>query len=239
MKAFIPAAGLGTRLKPITDNIPKALIEINGIPLIEILIKHLMKAGIKEIIINVHHFSKKIISFLASQNNYGITIEVSNESDKLLDTGGGLKKAAWFLSYGQPFLVHNVDILSDIDIVSLYRFHFRGDAIITLAVQKRESSRYLLFDDEKNLCGWKNNKTHETIMARSPKGGINEFAFSGIYIADPKIFYLMPDKNVFSIIDLFLAVARDHKITYFDHSGSLFIDLGKPENLAKAEELFI
>ena len=236
MKAFILAAGLGTRLKPLTDTKPKALIELNGITMLEILINRLKQAGFNEFIINVHHFSQQIIDYLNAKGNFGVKISISNEKKLLLDTGGGLKKASWFFSHGQPFLVHNVDIFTDLDLAKLYSQHFKSDALITLAVQKRETSRYLLFDSGKILCGWENIKTKEKIITREQKGTLEKLAYSGIHIADPKIFYLMPDKSVFSLIELFLKLAPQQQITYFDHSDSVFLDLGKMKTLKSAEK---
>lgn len=238
MKALILAAGLGTRLRPITDNKPKALVEINGIPLIEIVIKRLIEAGFDQLIINVHHFAKQVIDYLESKNHFGIKIKISDESDLLLDTGGGLKKAEWFFNDDKPFLVHNVDIITDLELSNLYNFQLSNRYIATLAVQKRESSRYFLFDEQKNLCGWKNEKTNEIKMAREPEGSLTKFAFSGIHTADTHIFNFMPEENIFSLVDLFLKVASKHQITYFEHTNSQFIDLGKKENLIKAESLF-
>lgn len=238
MKAFILAAGLGTRLRPITDNKPKALVEINGIPLIEIVIKRLIEAGFDQLIINVHHFAEQVIEFLNSKKKFGIEIQISNEKDLLLDTGGGLKKTAWFFNDNKPFLVHNVDIITDLELSKLYDFQLSNKYIATLAVQKRESSRYFLFDEQKNLCGWKNEKTNETKMARAPVGSLIKLAFSGIHAADPRIFDFMPEEKIFSLVDLFLKVASKHQITYFEHTNSQFIDLGKKENLTKAEMYF-
>ena len=237
MKAFVLAAGLGTRLSPITDKKPKALVEVNEIPLIEYVIKRLIEAGSKKIIVNVYHFAEQVIDFLKMKNNFGIEIEISDELDQLLDTGGGLKKAAWFLN-DAPFLVHNVDILTDLELSKLYNSQLTNKCLATLAVQQRESSRYLLFDEQKNLCGWQNEKTNEIKMARKPEGMISKFAFSGVHAADPQILNLMPGDRIFSLIDLFLKVASEHQITYFDHTNSLFIDLGKKENLIKAEKNF-
>ncbi len=236
MKAFLLAAGLGTRLKPLTDNKPKALVEINGVPLIQIVIKRLIASGVDNLIINVHHFADKIIDFLRSQNYFGIDITISDERNNLLDTGGGLKKVSWFFRNTNSFLVHNVDVISGLQLNQLYTYQETNNKIATLAVQQRESSRYLLFDEDKNLCGWKNEKTGEVKMARKPKGNLNQYAFSGIHAANPAIFEFFPDKNVFSLIDLFLKAAEENQITYFDHSGSEFIDLGKKENLDKAAE---
>jgi len=238
MKALILAAGFGTRLQPITDSKPKALVEINGITLLEFTIRRLIKFGFNQIIINVHHFAEQIINFLDEKNNFGIEIEISDERDLLLDTGGGLKKASWFFDDGKPFLIHNVDILSDVDLSQFYNSHLNSDSIATLAVQKRKSSRYFLFDDEKYLCGWENVKTNERKITRQPNGKLAQLAFSGIHMADPSIFKLIPPEKVFSIVDFYLSIASQNRISYFDHSNSLFIDLGKKENLAEAEKIF-
>ncbi|MCX6168877.1 MAG: nucleotidyltransferase family protein [Ignavibacteriales bacterium] len=236
MKALILAAGLGTRLQPLTDKIPKALVEINGITLLEITIKRLITAGFKRIIINVHHFADQIINFIEEKNKFGIEIEISDERELLLDTGGGLKEASWFFGNGKPFLIHNVDILTDIDLSDLYNDHLSSNSIVTLAVQKRKSSRYFLFDEEKYLCGWENVKTNERKMSRESNGELTQLAFSGIHIADPSMFKLMPSEKVFSIVDFYLSIASQNRISYFDHSNSLFIDLGKKENLEEAEK---
>jgi NDP-sugar pyrophosphorylase family protein len=237
MRALILAAGLGTRLQPLTDTKPKALVEINGVALLEFMIQRLIKSGFDQIIINVHHFADQIINFLEEKNNFGIEIEISDERDLLLDTGGGLKKANRFFNDSKPFLIHNVDIFSDIDLTQLYNFHLNSNSIATLAVQKRKSSRYFLFDEEKYLCGWKNERTDELKMTRRPNGKLTQLAFSGIHIADTSIFKLMPAEKVFSIVDFYLAIASQNRISYFDHSNSFFIDLGKKENFAEAEKI--
>lgn len=234
MKAFILAAGLGTRLKPLTDIKPKALIELNGIPLLEIIIKRLIKFGFNEIIINVHHLAEQIIDFI-EKKNFNAEIHISDERDLLLDTGGGLKKASYFFDDGLPFLIHNVDILSDIDLKDFYEYHKKQNSIATIAVQKRNSSRYFLFDNDNNLCGWKNSKTSETKIIRASSDQFNEYAFSGIHIVNPDIFKYFPSTDVFSIIDFYLAVAVEKRITFYDHSKNFFFDLGKKENLQKAE----
>ena len=238
MRAFLLAAGLGTRLKPLTDATPKALIQINGVPLLELIIKRLILFGFNSIIINVHHFGDQVINFLKEKNNFGVEIEISDERNKLLDTGGGLKKVSAFFNDNKPFLVHNVDILSDLNLSELYQYHLISDSIATLAVQNRKSSRYFLFDKEKNLCGWKNEKTLETKITREPAGSLTQLAFSGIQIIDPKIFELMPGKNIFSLVELYLSIASKERITYFDHTGSVFLDLGKKENLILAEKIY-
>ncbi|MGB1243748.1 MAG: sugar phosphate nucleotidyltransferase, partial [Chitinophagales bacterium] len=167
MKAMIFAAGLGTRLRPLTNDKPKALVEVNGKPLLEIVILQLKRYGFRDIVVNVHYFAKQIIRFLEAKNNFGIHIQISDESDLLLETGGGLQKAKHFLcSDDEPFLVHNVDILSDINLKALYQSHLEGSPLATLVVRNRKTSRYLLFDETNRLCGWKNVKTGEVRMMR-------------------------------------------------------------------------
>lgn len=242
MKAMIFSAGLGTRLRPLTNNLPKALIKINGRCLLELAIKKLNYYGFKEIIINVHHWSEKIIDFLRANKNFGLNIAISNESDLLLDTGGGLKKAAWFFNDNQPFLIHNVDIISNINLKNFYQHHLRSSALATLAVSKRQTSRYLLFNKENNLVGWQNLKTGEekiSVKNKKPRGQLVPLAFNGIQTVSPKIFSFMPTEKVFSIIDLYLTLAKKHSIKYFDFTGSLWLDVGKLENLKTAEELIL
>jgi len=236
MRAMILAAGLGTRLQPLTDNLPKALVKIHDKTLLEIAINNLTKNGFDKIIINVHHFAEQVINFI-EQNNFSADITISDERDKLLDTGGGLKKASWFFKDGKPFLLYNVDIISNINLQTLYETNLKSNSIATLTVRKRESNRYLLFNSEKILCGWKNTKTGELISSCSIDL-LNEFAFSGIHIIDPKIFSLMPDADVFSMIDLYLDIMRDNKIVAHIDSDSFWLDVGNTESLKIAEENF-
>ena len=234
MRAFILAAGLGTRLKPLTNSVPKALVKIKDKTLLEIIINKLIKSGFNKIIINVHHFANQVIDFI-NQNNFSAEIVISDESDKLLDTGGGLKKAAWFFDDGKPFLVHNVDILSNIDLKKMYNFHLQNNTLAALAIRKRKSTRYLLFTDDNNLCGWMNEKTGEQIKTEN-ENCCNKFAFSGIHVIDPKIFSLMPEGDVFSIIKLYLSLISKHKLRGYVDNESFLIDCGKTENLKIAEE---
>jgi len=236
MEVFILAAGLGTRLKPITDTVPKALVEINGIPLLEILLKRLSKYSPGNIVINIHHFGNQIIEFLESRDNFGLNITISDERSLLLDTGGGLKKATVLLKE-ENFLIHNVDIISNLNLTSFMDYHTNSRCIATLAVQKRNSSRYFLFDEKTMLCGWENIKTGEKIITRNPQGALNRYAFSGIHAGSRNLFALMPDKDIFSIVEFYLSIAKSHQITYFDHSETRFIDLGKIDNLAEAENI--
>ena len=194
MRAMILAAGLGTRLQPLTDNLPKALVKIRDKTLLEIAINYLVKNGFDKIIINVHHFAEQLINFI-EQNNFGADISISDERDKLLDTGGGLKKASRFFNDGKPFLLYNVDIISNLNLLTLYQANIESNSITTLTVRNRESGRYLLFNSENILRGWKNTKTGELITSCSIDM-LDEFAFSGIHIINPEIFSLMPDGEV-------------------------------------------
>lgn len=231
MKAMIFAAGRGTRLKPITNNIPKALVEINHTALIEILIKKLIKAGISDIVINVHHFANQIIEFLNNKQNFGVNISISDESDLLRDTGGGLKYAQELLLSDEPVLIHNVDVITDIDLYDFINIHKKSGALATLAVRKRNTKRYLLFDNEHTLCGWKNISTGEIIRARSPHKSLIPLAFSGIHIVQPNIFEYICEEGVFSIIKLYLRLAEKHLIKGYVHSDTFWDDIGKMQQL--------
>ena len=235
MKAMILAAGLGTRLKPFTDKHPKALAPVNGKPLLQRNIEYLLSYGIKEIAVNVHHFAAQIIDALQQNNNWGSEIFISDETDEVLETGGGLKKAApFFKDESEPFILMNADILTDLDLHRMAAAQKETDSLATLAVTGRATSRYLLFDEENMLCGWENEKTGE----QKGKAG-NKKAFSGIHIISPRIFPLIQEEGKFSMIDLYLRLCNDHCISAFDHSESKFIDVGKPESIEKAEQLFL
>lgn len=238
MKAMILAAGLGTRLKPLTDSIPKALIKIKDHTLLELQIKKLKSQGFDEIIINVHHLSNQIIDFLKQNNNFGCRITLSDESDKLLDTGGGLKKASPFFSNGKPFLVYNVDIISDINLVKLFNVHTSTGGIATLAIKNRKSSRKFLFNSKNELCGWMNEKTKEKKVVKDENSSLNSFAFSGVQIIDPAIFKYFTDTDVFSLVELYLSGAKKEKITGFIHNDDFWLDLGKKESIDDAESKF-
>lgn len=238
MRAMILAAGLGTRLKPITDDTPKALIKIKDKILLELQIRKIKTFGINEIIINVHHLADKIKEFLRQNNFFDCSIEISDESKKLLDTGGGLKKASYFFSDGKPFLVCNVDILSNIDLNKLMDFHFSSSSIASLAVQDRKSSRKFLFNNEMILSGWMNEKTTEKILVRNEKSDLISKAFSGIQIIDPKIFKYFPDKDIFSLVEMYLNAAKKEEIIGYQHDEDEWLDLGKVENLNVANEMF-
>lgn len=238
MQAMIFAAGLGTRLQPVTHSIPKALIEVAGKPMLRHVIEKLMAAGVINIVINLHHFPELIRNYLSGQNNFGANIQFSDETDQLLDTGGGLKKAAALFEPGLPVVIHNVDVISDIDLNRLYQYHMTIGSLATLFVQKRPSSRYLIFDEDRQLTGWKNTKTSEVIQATIPNGNTKELAFNGIHIVNPEIFQLMTEDGKFSIIPTYLRLASHYKIIGFQDDSVSYIDIGKPENLAEAEKRF-
>lgn len=233
MKAIIFAAGLGTRLRPLTDNKPKALVEINGTPLLEIALLHLRRHGFNQVIVNIHHFGQQILDFLKSNNNFGMNIEISDERNLLLETGGGLKKAAWFLQNG-PFLAFNADIITDMDLKVFYENHMESGALASVAVRQRESSRYLQFDENLTLCSWTNVKTGE-VKASRQADNITNYAFSGIHMLSSEIFDFMPNEEKFSIIDVYLKAAKTHIIKAYPHDEDLWLDVGRPEALEKAK----
>ena len=240
MKAMIFAAGLGTRLKPITDTLPKALVPIAGKTLLEHVVIKLADAGFDELIINVHHHAEMIYSFLEEKKNFGLKIEVSDEREMLLDTGGGIRKAAHFFDDGKPFLVHNVDIISDVDLKALYQKHCESDNLATLLVKHRDTARYLLFDQQMKMKGWTNIKTGEV---KSPIENLqvqdyDKLAFSGIHIISPKIFSYMTDyPTKFPIMDFYIGSCGKINIGGVVNDEQKMIDVGKLESLAQAEEL--
>lgn len=236
MKAMIFAAGLGTRLRPLTNDKPKALIEIKGRTLLQIVILNLKKYGFNDIVVNVHHYADMIIDYLKKNDNFGANINISDERDRLLDTGGGLKKAQKF--FGEdPFLLHNVDIISNLDLNKLYKHHLSEKAVVTLAVRNRKTSRYFLFDTEHHLCGWKNFKTNETTICKAPASKIIPYAFSGIQVVSPIIFNYMDMIGAFSIKDVYIKIALTRNIAAFIHDDSIWLDIGKPENILPAENI--
>jgi NDP-sugar pyrophosphorylase family protein len=237
MKAMVFAAGLGTRLKDETSQKPKALVEVGGKTLLSHAIEKLKKSGITEIVINVHHFADQVIQYVNS-NDFGIKIHISDERDLLLDTGGGLKKAAPFFEGTEPILIYNVDILSNIDLSLVNKQHLETGALATLTVRKRETQRYLKFSN-KQLTGWINKKTGETkISLPEVFENSEEMAFSGIHIVQPEIFKMMPETERFSIIDLYLELAKTQKIMAFYDDSDLWIDVGKPEELEAARKIY-
>ena len=238
MKAMIFAAGLGTRLKEETLNKPKALVKIGGKTLLQHAIEKLKSNGVSEIVVNIHHFSELMKSFL-TENDFGVKITVSDETDELLETGGGLKKAAPLLTGDAPILLYNTDILTDLAISDVVKFHKENKALATLVVRDRETQRYFKFNAQKKLVGWVNKKTGETkVSVPCDFGNARQMAFSGIHIISPEIFKLLPGEKRFSITDWYLELAKNHLIQgYFDNSD-IWMDVGKPEQLLKARRLF-
>lgn len=239
MKAMILAAGLGTRLQPLTNDRPKALVEVAGRTLLEIALARLRFFGVREVIVNTHHYAGMIVDYLKAHNNFGIRVEVSHE-EKLLDTGGGLNLAAsFFLDSGgssqDAFILHNVDVISSIDLGRMMRFHAERAALATLAVQDRETSRYLLFDEEGQLCGRRAGRDGQEELAR-PVEDTQALAFSGIHIVSPRIFAKMTEEGAFSIIDAYLRFAAlSEKIIAFPADECYWRDLGRPESIVEAE----
>lgn len=234
MKAMILAAGLGTRLRPLTDNLPKALVELAGRTLLEITLTRLRDFGIREVIINVHHFAGMIIEYLKAHDNFGMHIEVSRE-EVLLDTGGGMKNAACFFG-GEPFILHNVDVISTIDFRRMMQFHTQNQALATLAVQDRKTSRYLLFDENLQLCGRRTTSDDKTELVRSAPQ-LKALAFSGIHVVSPRLLASIVEEGVFSIITSYLRLAgHGESILAFRTDEYYWCDLGRPENVVQATE---
>lgn len=235
MKAMIFAAGLGTRLKPFTTNAPKALFPVNDKPLLQRNIEYLKSYGIQEFVINVHHFADQIEDFLKQNNNFDAEIQISDEREELLETGGGLLKAKDLLG-DKPFLVMNSDILSDMPIDEFIEFHSQHHALISLAVSDRESTRKLLFDENNKLCGWKDLRNGDSIIEKP--NFKQALAFSGIHIIDPKFFELNSFEGKFSIMKPYMELMKYHEIYGFDHTGYKLLDVGKMESVPLAEEWF-
>jgi len=240
MKAMILAAGLGTRLRPLTDNRPKALVEVAGYTLLEITLRRLREFGVGEVIVNVHHFADMVVEYLKKNDNFGMRIEISRE-DVLLDTGGGLKKAAWFFQEDssdsdEPFVLHNVDVLSTIDLDCMVKFHRRHQALATLAVQERETSRHLMFDEQNQLCGRRSGRDRVPEIVR-PSKNLQALAFSGVHVISPRLLAKMGEDGAFSIIASYLRLAGGgENILAFRADEYYWRDLGKPENVAQAAE---
>ena len=233
MKAMVLAAGLGTRLHPLTDTRPKALVELGGRTLLEITLLRLRSFGIREVIVNVHHFAEMIVDYLRANNSFGLRIEISRE-DVLLDTGGGLKKAGWFFADSpDPFMLHNVDVLTNIDLGQMIQKHVPSSALATLAVTQRETSRYLLFDDEGSLCGRRHGDGTELVRDCS---GSEQLAFAGIHVISPSLLPMLTESGPFSIVDAYLRLAAaGEKIQLFRSDRYYWRDLGRVESIRQAE----
>ena len=238
MKAMIFAAGLGTRLKPFTDKHPKALVVVNGKPLLQRNIEYLQQHGITDVIVNVHHFAGQIIEAITKNNGWGSNVSVSDETDAILETGGGLKRAEWYFKAVENFVVMNADILTDLNLSTMLQQHILNEPLATLATSNRQTSRYFLFNESNHLCGWVNDKTGEERISK-PSSSMHKKAFSGLQIINQKLLLSITQQGKFSIVDVYLELAKNHTIQCFDHSGFNFIDVGKPESIAIAEKLFL
>lgn len=238
MKAILFAAGLGTRLKEYTSDKPKALVNLNGKPLLQHAVEYLKQFGITDITINVFHFAEQIIEFINENQSFGITIHISDEREQLLDTGGGLRNARNFLSGNEPILIYNVDIISNLNLNDFLSSHLQNKALATLAVRDRKTSRYLMFDQNMQLSGWKNFSNGETRISRENSFAESKpFAFSGIHLIQPELLDLITEEGKFPIMDLYLRLATNHQINAYLDNSSLWMDLGKPDQLQAAELL--
>ncbi len=234
MKAMVLAAGVGSRLRPLTDEIPKALLDVGGAPMIERVIRRLQSAGVNELVVNLFHLGDRIVEFLASKGDFGLRIEFTREGE-LLDTGGGLKNAAWFFDDNRPFFLHNVDVMSDIDLAGLLRFHHMAGALATLAVQRRPSARQLVFDRAGRLCGRESPAGLE--WAKGPVSCVERLAFTGIHVIDPVIFIRMTETGVFPITRTYLRLAGEgERIVAYRADGCYWQDVGSPETLEAARK---
>jgi MurNAc alpha-1-phosphate uridylyltransferase len=237
MKAMIFSAGLGTRFKPWTDRHPKALAPVNGKPLLQRNIEYLQQYGIKDVIVNVHHFADQVVDAVKKNNGWGSNVMISDETDELLDTGGGLLKARDLFTPGEKFITCNVDILTDLDLNKLLAFHDENKPLVSFGVTGRKTSRYFLFDQNNRLCGWRNTKTGEERIELACDV-LTQKAYSCVVVFEYDIFDLIPFTGKFSLVDVYLGLARDHLILGYDHSGDRLVDVGKPDSVAVAESLF-
>jgi len=236
-RAMIFSAGLGTRFKPWTDTHPKALAPVNGKSLLQRNIEYLQKFGIREVIVNVHHFAEQIVEAIGKNKGWGSNVIISDETNELLETGGGLLKAKHLFTPGEKFITCNVDILTDLDINKLVTFHEKNKSLVSLAVTTRKTSRYFLFDENDRLCGWRNTQSGEEKI-QIANDVLIEKAYSCVAVFNYDIFKFMPFTGKFSLTDVYLKLAGNHPISGYDHSGDRLIDVGKPESITNAETLF-
>ncbi len=237
MKAIIFAAGLGTRFKPWTEHHPKALAPVNGKSLLQRNVEYFRQYGITDVVVNVHHFADQIEDAVVAADGWGSTVRISDERGEVLETGGGLMKARPFLDGDTPFISINADVLTDLDLNRLVRFHREQQALISFAVTNRKTSRYFLFDEENRLCGWENTITGERRISIDQPHLVQR-AYSCVVVYEPAVFDLITRQGKFSLVDVYLDLAADHRIMAMDHSGDRFVDVGKPESIAVAEKLF-
>lgn len=236
---MILAAGLGTRLRPLTNTTPKALIDIGGKPMLERVARRLVDSGATRLIINVHHHADQIRAFLDEKDHFGVETSISEEPDEPLETGGGLKKAAPYFRKEAPFIVHNVDILADLNLRALYEQHAQSDALATLAVREAETDRYLIFDASNRLCGYTPRGKDDDVYVRDPEGETTYLDYCGVQVLSPRIFDLITETGVFSIINTFLRLTEEGEaIRPFRADGTAWLDIGTPERLEEARARF-
>lgn len=236
MRAIILAAGLGSRLKPLTDNTPKALVAFRGVPMVERIIRNLAYAGVQDIMVNVHHFAGQVVEFLDKLEVEGVNLYISDETGELMDTGGAILLAREFLKREEDFIVHNVDVYTDLDIGDLIRNHRNGKALASLAVKKRPTSRSLLFDDTGFLCGWMHNETGEKRMVRTPSGSLEDFGNSCVQVINAEFLDFFPKTEPRSLTEMYLELAEQHMIGAYTHNQDYWYDLGRYNNFIKADK---
>ena len=237
MKAMIFAAGLGTRFKPWTDSHPKALALVNGKSLLQRNIEYLQQYGVKDVVVNVHHFADQIINAVKENNGWGSNIVISDETDEVLETGGGLLKAKGLLKSNEPFFTLNADFLTNLNLNNLLAYHKEKKGLISFGITSRKSSRNFLFDEDNRLCGWINTATDEKRISID-KPNLKPMAYSCVVVFEPTVFDLIPQRGKFSLVDTYLSLAAAHPIFGYDHTGDKLVDVGKPESVAVAEEMF-
>ncbi len=237
-KAMIFAAGLGTRFKPWTDTHPKALAIVNGKSLLQRNIEYLQQYNIYDVVVNVHHFPYQVIEAIETNKGWGSKINISDESNELLETGGGLLHAAPLLKDENPFITLNADFLTNLNINNLVKFHKEKKALISFGITNRKTSRNFLFDDDNRLCGWENNITGERKISID-KHALKPLAYSCVALFEQDVFHLIPQRGKFSLVDTYLSLAKEYPIYGFDHSGDNLVDVGKPEAVAIAEKYFL
>jgi len=234
---MIFSAGLGTRFKPWTDSHPKALALVNGKPLLQHNIEYLQRYGIREVVVNVHHFADQVIEAIEKNSGWGSKVMISDERDEVLETGGGLLKARHLLEDGEAFVTLNADFLTDLNIDNLLHFHRAKKGLISFGITNRQSSRNFLFDDDNRLCGWRNNATGEEKISIA-KDNLKAMAYSCVVVFQPEVLDLIPQRGKFSLVETYLSLAAAHPMYGYDHSGDRLVDVGKPESVAIAEKLF-
>lgn len=234
---MIFSAGLGTRFKPWTDSHPKALALVNGKPLLQHNIEYLQRYGIADVVVNVHHFADQVVEAVKQNKGWGSNVFISDETDEVLETGGGLLKAKALLQDGEPFVTLNADFLTDLNIADLIEFHKNKKSLISFGITNRKTSRYFLFDNDNRLCGWRNTNTGEEKISIA-KDSLKEMAYSCVVVFQPEIFELIPQRGKFSLVETYLSLAADYPIFGYDHTGDKLVDVGKPESVAIAEKLF-